>query len=250
MSFKNQAEIVVGLMREIKLLISKEDGSDCTASDWVRNWKKRNLTDGALSSTYTFKALIIELESAFKDQNLAQIAHAKLTSTHQKRLLPNSFNAWNSLRSRRGLVNSEIVQQMYLGGMALPTTYQTFKERLIQIDANRQRGKIRGARQVFHTLHTPTTTTNRQPHTQGTVRNLTKPIGDEPVPMDVDVDKQRQRGRSLRCYNCGKFGHMSKECPSPPKQNFSLRELVSEIEEGDKDSELLQLLAEKLLEVL
>ncbi|KAJ7684896.1 hypothetical protein DFH06DRAFT_1289022 [Mycena polygramma] len=64
--------------------------------------------------------------------------------------------------------------------------------------------------------------------------------------MDVDVDKQGQRGRSYRCYNCGKFGHMKKDCPDPPKQKFNLRELVSEIEEEDNDSEILQMLADKL----
>jgi hypothetical protein len=30
-----------------------------------------------------------------------------------------------------------------MGSAALPTTYQAFKDRLIQIDSNMQRGKIR-----------------------------------------------------------------------------------------------------------
>jgi hypothetical protein len=31
--------------------------------------------------------------------------------------------------------------------------------------------------------------------------------------MDVDGN----RGRNLRCYNCGKFGHISKFCTEPKK---------------------------------
>ncbi|KAJ7181867.1 hypothetical protein C8R46DRAFT_885312, partial [Mycena filopes] len=211
-----------------------------------------------------------ELESAFKDHNLAQIAHAKLTSIHQgKATLIDFFQRFELLAEQagyspndtsttyhafliellEGLVNQDIVQQIYLGGTALPTTYQTFKERLTQIDANRQRGEIRGHHQGFHTFHTPTSTPNHQPQpaARDAVPNLVKSLADGPVPMDIDVDKERQRGRSYRCYNC-KFGHLQKDCPDPPRKKFNLRELVSEIEEEDKDSEILQLLAEKLRE--
>lgn len=251
--------------------LRKENGGDCTASDWVRNWKKRSLNNAVLPATYTFNALIRELESSFKDHNLAQIAHAKLTSTHQgKATLTEFFQRFELLAEQagyspndtnttyhafliellEGLINQEIVGQMYVGGMALPTTYQAFKERLTQIDANRQRGKIRGTRQVFHTIHTLASSPNHppQPITQGTVPNLAKSLADGPVPMDVDVDKQGQRGRPYRCYNCGKFGHLKKDCPDPPKRKFNLRELVSEIEAEDADSEILQQLAEKLRE--
>src|SRR6266852_7634384 len=51
------------------------DGSSCVASDWVRNWKKRTLNaDGTMRASYTFTELIEELEQAFQDQNLVQLA--------------------------------------------------------------------------------------------------------------------------------------------------------------------------------
>ncbi|KAJ7435700.1 hypothetical protein B0H11DRAFT_1901486 [Mycena galericulata] len=33
--------------------LRNEDGSDCLAADWVRNWKKRTFSAGALPATYT-----------------------------------------------------------------------------------------------------------------------------------------------------------------------------------------------------
>ncbi|KAJ6554340.1 Nse4 C-terminal-domain-containing protein [Mycena capillaripes] len=117
------------------------DGTDCTASDWVRNWKKRTFVNCALPTTYTFDQLIVELEAAFKDQNLAQLAHLKLTTTRQGKMSlveffqhfelyaeqagysPNStttgYNAF-LVELLEDLVGHEIISQIYLGGQPCP----------------------------------------------------------------------------------------------------------------------------------
>ena len=65
----------------------------------------------------------------------------------------------------------------------------------------------------------------------------------------MDVDRSRQNRRPFRCFNCGKFGHLSRNCPDPPRQKFSIRSLVAQIEEGDKESSILKQLADKFREM-
>ncbi|KAJ7434175.1 hypothetical protein B0H11DRAFT_2216856 [Mycena galericulata] len=43
-----------------------------------RNWRRRKLSHGTLSLTYTFAELIEELEQTSKDQNIKQTAHMRL----------------------------------------------------------------------------------------------------------------------------------------------------------------------------
>jgi hypothetical protein len=54
--------------------------------NWVKNWKRWTFVNSVLPTTYTFAALIGELEAVFKDQNLEQLAHLKLTTTHQGKM--------------------------------------------------------------------------------------------------------------------------------------------------------------------
>lgn len=54
--------------------------------NWVKNWKRWTFVNSVLPTTYTFAALIGELEAVFKDQNLEQLAHLKLTTTRQGKM--------------------------------------------------------------------------------------------------------------------------------------------------------------------
>jgi hypothetical protein len=54
--------------------------------NWVKNWKRWTFVNSVLPTTYTFAALIGELEAVFKDQNLEQLAHLKLTTTHHGKM--------------------------------------------------------------------------------------------------------------------------------------------------------------------
>ena len=54
-----------------------------------------------------------------------------------------------------------------------------------------------------------------------------------PTPMDIDSNRRRSETRT--CYNCGKQGHISPQCPEPRKERVranitdtALAELVAE----------------------
>ena len=247
-------------------LLRSSDGSGCAAADWVRNWKRRNLQNGTLVATYTFASLFAEMEAAFKDQNLAQVAHLRLTTTRQGKMSFSEFIQQFELYAEQAgypvdggsndrflielledLVNNEIISQIYLGGVALPTTYKAFKERLVQVDGNRQRSLIRQSRRGVPVLtRTPMATSPPRQQFSGATPNLSKSLENGPVPMDVD--RQGQKTRPFKCYNCGKTGHMRRNCPEPSRQKFNLRALCAEIDAEDKDSDILKQLAAKLRE--
>ena len=256
-------------------LLRKADGTQCTASDWVKNWKKRVLKNNELPTTTTFAAFVTELEAAFKDSNRSQVAHLKLTTTRQgKMTLTEFFQNFELLAEQagytpnsdpcpydnfliellEGLVNPEITGPMYVGGGALLTKYSEWRARLVQIEGNLNREKMRkGFRSYWpgqsHQAPRTPSAVPRVPVLQASPTTTTPTTHTHsPDPDAMDVDRARQRGKPLRCYNCGKFGHISRNCPDPPRQKFSVRSLLMQIEDGDKDSSVLKEIAEKLRE--
>lgn len=52
-------------------LLGSKDGAPTPASNWVRNWRRRNIDEDVdLPSEYTFKEFCKELGKTFKDQNV------------------------------------------------------------------------------------------------------------------------------------------------------------------------------------
>jgi hypothetical protein len=63
------------------LLLGKEGGSPCPASNWAQNWKYTHLHYGSLNLGETLEQLLKELESAFKNQNVKETTLLHLINT-------------------------------------------------------------------------------------------------------------------------------------------------------------------------
>jgi hypothetical protein len=246
-------------------LLRAEDGTNCPASNWARNWKRSHMSYGSLNLGETFLDFIEELEKTFQDQNIKETVFLRLLGTRQgKTPLADFLQAfelnveeagYQPSKVERGtflcqtleaLIADGVRRQLYAGRIEIPGEYWYLKKRLLTISSIMEHGKLlqfqrEQGRMFFIPAKPPVAPPATQNKKVGPGVATKIPRGEYP-PMDVD--RVRQNVRPSTCYNCGKEGYMKRECPEPPKKKFNIWSINTE----DYTQEDLQALAAILRE--
>jgi hypothetical protein len=221
-------------------------------------------TDPANPDFGTWDDFIIRLNARFQDKNFTQTAREKLEHFQQGKMLIDTYiTQLESLFSDAGIpiiphstdpatiarnapveaekirileksVGSNILETIYSSDSPIPVTYETYKNKVLQL--GRMRERYRQFRNITHPTSSSTTPT-LQPKVATTPQfhHHFHPAADKKTGTGItyggagqamDIGKTRQK---LRCFNCGEFGHMRRDCPK--EKGIDIRTLMAGLEE-------------------
>jgi len=228
----------------------------------------------------TWADFIARLDARFKDKNFMQTAREKLEHFQQGKLLVDTYMAQleslfidagikggdpdsaipaviamnaaidaEKIRILEKSAANNILETIYTSDNPIPTTFDAYKDKILQL--GRMRERYRQFRSITSPTSSSTTTHAPKPPAAQFHTHIHPPAdkktgtgityGGAGQPMDLSVGKTRQQ---IRCFNCGEFGHMRRDCPK--EKNVDIRALIVGLEEelaelrveaenGDKD---------------
>lgn len=189
----------------------------------------RNLKQG--------KASAAELNTKFNEL----IRTAEIPTTGNESVLidyyMNALNGW--------------LQEKIMGLDTLPTTLTTWQHKAVEFDTHRANIAHLLGKSTFAQPERRNWWSNAIGCTTAAQAPAARQYHHDPNAMDVDAistnEQTRRRALGL-CYNCGKKGHVSRNCPDkkdrlPPKKKFTkgrdllthIRELVVDLDEGERE---------------
>lgn len=223
---------------------------------WIQNYTKaQQLPNSSGNWRVTAEEFWTELTETFQDNMLPDKAQAKLDIIQQKagETAEDYFKRFEVLLNQSGYdkdtsfvlrraengMNKSLVAKMYQGD-TLPDTWETWKKKAIRLDEmwlrHQERQKAAGWTPHGTDKKQPTTTVqqNAPKVTTTTVqtdrRNGTGfTYSGQGKPMEIDRTR-----KPFNCYNCGKPGHISRNCPD--KWPTTIRSLFAETTEEERSA--------------
>jgi hypothetical protein len=208
------------------------------AGTWANNVQTQMLDVNTPNPYATFAEFKVAFNKAFGNADRAQKARTELAMLKMKttETVEEYTTAFESLAPHTGYDETALIEAYRTGLMhrivekiysnpngVLPASLDDWKAKARQLDTLYQEFRALQAKGA----HGVTTILSRPPK-QAPVRatvTQTQSVPAAPAPAKdpnaMDVDGGRRR--SLRCYNCNKFGHISRNCPEPPKPYRSVR---------------------------
>jgi len=225
--------------------VNLASAADPTRLDWGtwatfitrldNRFKDKNFTQSSREKLEHFQqgkmlvdTYITQLESLFIDAGFGTTT----TSTNPAVIAANAAIDAEKIRILEKSVSNNILETIYSSDSPIPTTYDAYKDKILQLGRMRERYRqFRNITSPPSTTHTPQQskppahqfhTHIHPPADKKTGTGIT--YGGAGQPMDIGKTRQQ-----LRCFNCGEFGHMRRDCPKEKK--VDIRALMAGLEE-------------------
>jgi hypothetical protein len=245
---------------EKKILIALSFMRGQYADDFVQDFVNRcTATDPPTWGTWRdFKATV---KARFQNKNFAQETRERLEHFKQGKMKVDDYftqldmmftdaaviDDAEKIRILEKGVDAKILETIYTSDSPLPDTYDAYKTKAIKLGRMRERHQqisriqTSSSSSSSSTTHRPTPAIHTHIYPQPdkkTGSGIT--YGGKGQPMDVSKTQ-----RPMVCFNCGKEGHMRRDCPEE-KAKMNIRVLMASLE----DEELQELKAELNVEEL
>lgn len=203
-----------------------------TAGTWANNHANAMLHPNTPDPFATFEEFQTALERSFGSLDRAQKARTDMGNLRMKPgdTVEEYTTAFEALAVHTGY-NEAAHIELYRSGLLSRILEKIYGDSngQLPIDLNAWKTKARHLDNLYHELRSlqlrnTTSTSNQQkprpnPPRAPVPTTIATPTTASSAPEAMDVDGHR---RSIRCFNCGKFGHISRNCPEP-RRNRSIR---------------------------
>ena len=204
-----------------------------TAGIWANNTANSFLDPTVPNPFDTFEQFQNALERSFGSMDRSQKARTDLASLKMKPgdTVEEYTTTFESLAVHTGY-NEAAHIEAYRSGLIPRIVEKIYGDTngQLPVDLNAWKTKARHLDHLYHeykALHLRGPTSANQPKTayvhpptKTPTATSTSTTSTLPPPDAMDVDGHRSR--TVRCYNCNRFGHIARNCPEP-KRNRSIR---------------------------